>query len=237
MKRVPLILATALLTMGQTAPESCDPTALEAADIRPGDGGVWVGSGDAAFIPLDEVPTPPGTKPLPPLPPMDLLCMLYPGDMTQRSDYESIPGTWIIDVQDERFLGPPAPDAKYASADSANLRYSYRNPDTTADQIALTLTFEKLKMVQVAGAERDDSLEVKLEDGTRIRGEYLAVRGHPLEDPYFLSRVDAQGFKEQPLCWDPFLRFSMEHHYVGCDWCAVIGRDYLLCPGGHGCFY
>lgn len=236
MKRLAAITITALLTMGQTAPESCDPTALEAADIRPGDGGVWISGLDAAFIPDL---TPPGERPLPELPPMETLCMLFPGDVSQRSDdYGSDVGTWIVDVQDSRFLGQPAPDAKYAGAESANLRYTYRKPGSGEHQVSLTMTFEKLPMVQLEGSERDDSATLRLEDGTIFPAGALARRGEPLTDPYFLTRVDAQGLDEQPLCWDPFLRYSTEYHWLPCDWCGQIGRDFLMCFGDpRGCFY
>lgn len=216
------VIGLMMLAMQDTG--SCDPASLEAAGITPGDGGVWVAAeGGATFIPAtSELP---GGEQLKDLPPMEILCQLLAGDWNMKNDYETRQGIWIVNIEDERLLGPAAPGAKYIGTDGAQLRYSYRKPGTTDQKVSIAMGFERMLVVSAMGAE--------------LFGDGSAMRGHPWPDPWFLNRIEAQGLDVQPLCWDPFLRNSTEYHSVSNDWCANIGKDFVECENEDPkqCFY
>jgi hypothetical protein len=227
MKHLPLLL---LLT-------AC-PQDLSSANIVPGDGGVWVPNNDGGVTFVDPGDSPLDTEVLPDLPPMEVLCMLYPGDVLQKNDYKTDFGTWYGDVQDARFLGPAASNSKYTSPEGANLRYTYRHPTSPGDRVSISMSFEKLPLLKVEGAVEPNGIEVSFKDGARL-SQGTAGGGFPFDDPYLLNRVTAQGLDDQPLCWDPFLRTSQEYHWLPCDWCKHLGRDYLLCASADSssCFF
>lgn len=201
------------------------PQDLSSANIVPGDGGVWVPNNDGGVTFIDPGDSPLDTEVLPDLPPMEVLCTLFAGDYHEKNDYGRENGTWIGDIQDERFLGKPAANAKYIGRDTANLRYTYRKPGTADERVSVSMGFEQILTVEKEGAE--------------VYAGNSALKGHPYPEPWFLNRIEAQGLEEQPLCWDPFLRHSTEYHWLPCDWCAKVGREFLICVNEDAveCFY
>jgi hypothetical protein len=206
-------LALAMLAM--SAPQSCDPTALEGAEIRPGDGGVWLGGQDGGVF-ISQTDVPGGGRQLPELPPDDILCLLYPGDINSRTDYpDSFQGTWIEDVIQPWLLGPVDGTADSRDSENAQLRYSYRNPFSTrndgTDALTLNLVFES------APAH--------------------VGNGVPLHNAYFLTKIVAVGMDKvqamrggrAPTCWDWRLRETKEYGATYCEQCSYSPRDFILC--------
>lgn len=214
MKRLTAITITALLTMGQAAPESCDPTSLEGADIRPGDGGVWIGGDGGVFI---QTPDAIDFKNRP-LPPDDVLCMLLVGDMNNTTDYADWQGIWIEDIKQPWFLGPVEPGGDTRDNESAQLRYTYCDPTGTLpgcqETITLILRFETIVAVTSP-----------LESGI------------PWPQPYFLNGITANGMDrvqqmrggKAPTCWDWIRRQTPEFHLTWCEQCATLGEDFEWC--------
>jgi hypothetical protein len=213
-------------------PSSCNPASLGSTDYRPGDGGVWLGSGDAAVL-VDDSSDLPGGEVVKDLPPMETLCMLFIGDWGQKSDYDTAIGTWINDVQDPRMLGPADPKSISLDSDGARISYAYRKPGTKDEKVSVSLTFEKITTIDANGAQRaEDGKAVKFGgmDGVTLTGPSgLASSGKAWPDPFFLTRATAIGLDKQPLCWDPAVRWSDTDHWTDCPWCKQLGTDYLLC--------
>jgi hypothetical protein len=226
-------IALGLMLLATTAPASCNPASEGATDFKLGDGGVWVGNSEAGVL-IDDSSDLPGGEALPELPPMEMLCMLLPGDWGMKNDYETMIGTWFDDVEDPRFLGPADPKSKYIDSEGGRLSYSYRKPGTKDEKVSISLTFEKVIVLAAEGAERvGENMEVKFGsgmDGVMLKGPAgLAASGAVWPDPMFLNRVTAQGLDVQPLCWDPYARWSDTNHWVDCPWCHKLGTDFLLC--------
>ena len=55
-----------------------------------------------------------------------------------------------------------------------------------------------------------------------------ASDGVPMDDPYFLTRIDATGI-ESPECWSPCVRDSASCAVTPCNECKRSGRDFFLC--------
>jgi hypothetical protein len=206
-------LPLALMLLAMSAPE-CDPSSIDAANIQPGDGGVWLGGRDGGlWVDQADVPAPPGEKPLLPWPDDSVLCQLVVGNLTGRGTApEGWQGLWIRDVIN--ILGENN-GISQRSADGAQLAYLFRKPGALVDssgfapQINLLLQFEKT--LAFDNAQRD--------------GSHLV----PFTDPYFLTSIDAQGLDEAKACWDPSLRFASSSMFIPCESCAQQGREFGLC--------
>lgn len=209
------------------------PGSLSTADIRPGDGGVYIpttGDGGEIFWPTADLPD---GRTVRALPNKKTLCMLFPGDWNKQNLYPDEIGMWIEDVKRPALLGPPEPNSEYTDETTARLNYTYRKPNTDDQVITLSLSFERLVVVDTVGAE--------LEEGN------AALKGHPWPAPYFLSGVTAGGLSgvfhngspNSLECWDPFLRESQSHRFTPCTWCKVPGIDFAPCftDPATDCFY
>lgn len=189
------------------------PALREGDGIRRGDGGIWVtGDGGTWFLPND-----PFVRPLRAIPERRTLCMLQGGNLNGGSEYEeSSQGTWIGDVP--MILGRP--DTQAMDRNGAQMNYTYALPKNGADlmtqkvrgdggmppkRVTLSLTFERV-----------DAVWPPADDGV------------PMDDPYFLTRIDASGI--QPAeCWSPNGEGSSAGAPARCDECKRSGRDFFLC--------
>lgn len=207
------ILGAVMLAM--SAPE-CDPTSLDGAEIRPGDGGVWVDKGDASeFFPTESIMVDFKNRPLPP---DEILCMLVVGDLNEQNEYPKWQGIWIEDVKQPWFLGPVEPGADSRDQESAQLRYTYCDPTSNIpgcmDTISLILRFETI----VAVKNPVESLE-------------------PWSQAYFLNGITAMGMdrvqmltgSKAPTCWDWKYRETPEYHVAPCADCKALGVDFTWC--------
>jgi hypothetical protein len=208
------------------AQDDCSgPGSLSAANIRPGDGGVYVATSGGAdggeiFWPTAALP---GGRQLRDLPSKDTLCMLYPGDWSDQTSYPKFIGTWIGDIKSTALLGPPMSSAEYTDDTTARLNYTYHKPNSADQVVTISLTFERLIVVEAKGAELHS-------DGT-------ASKGRPWPSPYFLSGITAGGlsgafYNGSPNnleCWDPFLRVSSGYQWTPCPWCKQVVVDYVPC--------
>ena len=223
--RTATILSLALLSMAQDNSGSCDPTSLEAADVRPGDGGAWVHAGDASqfFSNNDLIDFKKR-----PFPSDDTLCMLIIGDLNETSDYPKWQGIWIEDVKQPWFLGPVEPGGDTRDSEGAQLRYTYCDPTSLVpgcmDTITLILRFETIVAVQQSTTKAWDQ-------------------------PYFLSGYTAMGADRVqmmlhtrfPTCLDWKYRETEQFHAVTCENCATLGQDFSWCnsavtPDPRDCF-
>lgn len=228
-----LAAISVLLAALATEDECGAPGSLSAADIRPGDGGIYVpttGDGGEFFWPTADLPD---GRQVRDLPSQRTLCTLFPGDESDQSLYPSGFGLWIEDVKNRSLLGAPAPNSEYTDETTARLNYTYRKPNTNDQVVTISLTFERLVVVDMEGAE--------------LRGDGAAVKGHPWPAPYFLSGITAgglagvfyQGSPNSLECWDPFLRESQSYHWIPCTWCKQPFADYVPCitDPATDCFY
>lgn len=209
------------------------PGSLSAADIRPGDGGIYVptaGDGGEIFWPTAKLPD---GRQVRDLPSKKTLCTLFPGDRSDQSLYPKAYGLWIEDIKNMELLGAPAPNSEYTDETTGRLNYTYRKPNTQDQVVTISLTFERLVVVEMSGADL-------LADGT-------AVKGNPWPAPYFLSGITAGGLAgvfndgspNSLECWDPFLRESRSYHWNPCTWCKQPFVDYVPCvtDPATDCFY
>lgn len=212
-------IAAAMFVIGQVATMAgCDsgwgnPAVRETAGIERGDGGVWVmtDGGGTWFMPSD-----PFKRPLRATPTLETFCMLRGGNLTGGSKYEEGPqGIWIGDVpmilgkHDYRDRVPEGAQLTYTFAlprDGADIVVKRAEKDgVVAKEVALTLTFERVDAVWAPASERV-----------------------PMDDPYFLTRIDATGI-ESPECWSPDVSDSAMFPVTPCGECKVSGRDFFLC--------
>lgn len=187
--------------------------ALREDGIRPGDGGIWVtGDGGTWFLPSD-----PFVRPLRAIPERRTLCMLRGGNLNGESEYEdNSQGTWFGDVP--MILGRP--DTRTKDRSGAQLNYTYALPEDGADimkqkvggdggmpptRVSLSLLFERVDAVWPPADARV-----------------------PMEDPYFLTRIDASGI-QPPECWSPSDEGSSAVVPARCDECKLRDRDFFLC--------
>jgi hypothetical protein len=209
------------------------PGSLSSADIRPGDGGIYIpttGDGGEIFWPTADVPD---GRQVRALPTQRTLCTLFAGDESDQSLYPRGFGLWIEDVKNGSLLGAPEPNSEYTDETTARLNYTYRKPNTDDQVVTLSLAFERLVVVERAGADI-------LADGT-------ALKGNPWPAPYFLSGITAGGlagvfYSGSPNsleCWDPFLRESQSYRWIPCAWCKQPYEDFVPCVADPAtdCFY
>lgn len=187
--------------------------ALREDGIKPGDGGIWV-TGDSGtwFLPSN-----PFVRPLRAVPKQATLCKLRGGNLTGGGEYEeNSQGTWIGDVP--MILGRA--DTRGEDRNGAQMNYSYALPQDGADlmtqkvggdggmppkRVTLSLMFERVDAVWPP-----------------------ANAGVPMDDPYFLTRIDASGI-QPPECWSENSEGSSAGAPAHCDECKRSGRDFFLC--------
>jgi len=212
---------TLALMLALAAPQSCDPTALEGAEIRPGDGGVWLGGQDGGVFVATADPIDFKNRPMPS---DELLCMLFVGDLNNTTNYEDLPGTWIEDITAPWFLGPTEPGADTRDNENAQLRYTYCDPTSEANDcsetINLILQFETIVAYTPGPGPKWD----------------------PYPQPYFLNGITAHGLDrvqrmrggKAPTCWDWIRRRTEEFGHTPCPECAQLGREYKKCHRSDG---
>ena len=206
---------TLALMLALAAPQSCDPTALEGAEIRPGDGGVWLGGSDGGVFFSDTDLIDFKNRPLPP---DDLLCKLLIGDMNDTTEAAPWQGIWIEDIKQPWFLGPVESGGDTRDPEGAQLRYTYCDPTSSRpgceDTISLILRFETIVAVKAP-----------IESGI------------PWPQPYFLNGITAMGMDrvqmmtggKAPSCWDWKLRLTPEYHFTPCPECVTLGEEFEHC--------
>lgn len=214
-RRTFTILSLALLSMAADDSGSCDPTSLQAAEVRPGDGGVWVRAGDASqFFSADDLID----FKRRPLPPDEILCKLLVGDLNKTTVEDDWQGIWIEDIKQPWFMGPVEPGGDTRDAEGAQLRYTYCDPTS-----------------KLPGCE--DTLTIILGFESIVAVKSPAESGIPWPSPYFLNRVTAMGMDrvqtmfgtKAPTCWSSAYRQTPEFHYVPCPECVTLGEEFEWC--------
>lgn len=211
------IAAAAVFVISQTAHmAACEnsaawgsPALSEDDGIERGDGGFWVPGDDGGTWFLSSTPL---VRPLRATPELKKLCMLRGGNLNGGSDYEeNSQGTWIGDVP--MILGRPGTWTQ--DREGAHTTYTYALPRDGAD-VARQKTGADgtpLKQVRLALAfERVDAVWPPASDGV------------PMDNPYFLIRIDASGL-QAPDCWAPHAQESA----TPCSECKRRDRDFFLC--------
>lgn len=208
-----LVSAAAQVAACENSAAWGSPALREGEGIRRGDGGIWV-TGDSGtwFLPSN-----PFIRPLRATPALRMLCMLRGGNLTGSSEYdENSQGTWIGDIP--MILGEP--ETRVLEPQGAQTSYIYALPREDAD-------------VSRENAGRDGGLtpkQVTISLGfERVDAVWPpAEAGVPMDEPYFLTRIDAVGI-QQPTCWSPNAENSPAAAPSGCDECKRNGRDFFLC--------